>query len=792
MQYMSTGNWLAYVVGGLLVAGGLWIWGTPAIAQEGRSVTGYVSDASDESPLPGATVQLLDTGEGQATDEDGRFTFRGVKPGTYQIRVSFVGYESQTSTIEVIEGQDTILYVDLEPSRTDLPDIVVTGMFRERAASEVYRPTSVLTGDALQERLQSSVPATLERVPGFSMESFGPGAARPNIRGMGGDRVLMLEDGQRTGDLYATASDHGVMIEPLSATRMEVIRGPASLLHGPNALGGVANVIRNDIPREQPDQVTGQFSAQGQSVNNGWAGGATIELPLGPLAVRGEFTQRGSGDVQTPQGPLERTDMSVQNYSLGASWITDWGLVGASYRFYDNIYGIPGEFNGELIPGGHAGGVDIEARRHVARLRALYDQSFGVFDGIEFDANATRYIHDEIEVRRDGREDFFGARFDQYVGEANLMVHHEHTPGQVRAEGAVGASLRGVAIDAFGNSPGMRSGYEVEAAIFGYEEIGRDPFRLQLGLRYDYRQAVPNDKSTIRQFTREQREEGLAPFEKPVSARTFNGFSGSLAGLYDFHSDWTLGLSGSRSFRSPHLQELYSDGPHLADFSFDIGEPTLNPEYGYGAELFVRTMQDRFELEVAGYVNHVQNYTFYENTGQTVFVDRRDDIGRITPVFEATGTDARFMGIESRVQWEMGADLTVDATATYTRATRLEEENDPLPYIPPFNGEIDLRYDPGPAFLSVGLEAAASQNRVPNPVPIPGTNEQTTPQSPTDGYGLLNMGVGYRFDVQNTRHTLTLHGHNLTDTSWRNHLSRTKEVAPEPGRNIRLTYRVGF
>ena len=769
------------------------MWSLPAIAQDTGTLVGYVSDADEESPLPGATVQLVETGEGQATNEDGRFAFGQVEAGSYNLRVSFVGYQSQTVSVDVIAGQETIVYVDMEPSRTDLPDVVVTGTFRARAASEVYRPTSVLTGEALRERLQSSVPATLERVPGFSMESFGPGAARPNIRGMGGDRVLMLEDGQRTGDLYATASDHGVMVEPLSATRMEVIRGPATLLHGPNALGGVANVIRNDIPREQPDRITGNVSAQAESVNNGWAGGGTVEAPLGPLAVRAEFTRRGADDIQTPQGPLERTDMNVLNYSVGASWVNDWGLVGASYRYYDNVYGIPGEFNGELIPGGHAGGVDIEVRRHVGRFRALYDAPLWIFDGIEFDANVTRYIHDEIEVRRDeGREDFFGARFDQYVGEANLLLHHEHTPGQLRAEGAFGMTLRGVAIDAFGNSPGMRSGYEQEAALYGYEELSINALRVQLGLRYDHRRTEPDDKSTIRQFTREQRAERLPPFEKPVSARTFNGLSGSLATLYDVHEDWTIGLGLSRSFRSPHLQELYSDGPHLADFSFDIGEPSLDPEYGYGAELFVRSLQDRFEVEVTGYVNHVQNYTFYENTGQTVLVDRRGDLERITPVFEAVGTDARFLGVESRVEWEALPNFTIDATATYTRASRIEDGDDPLPYIPPLNGEIDLRYDHDSVFATIGLEAAAAQNRVPNPVPIPGTDQQATPQSTTDGYGLLNASIGYRFGVQNTRHTLTLNGHNLTDSTWRNHLSRTKEVAPEPGRNLRLTYRVGF
>ncbi|MES3631144.1 MAG: TonB-dependent receptor [Longimonas sp.] len=745
------------------------------------TVTGQVVDRTDGSPLPGATVRLLPTDRGQATDAEGRFTFEEVPAGTYEIDVSFVGYASKTTEVELDAGATVSVEVDLRPASLGLPDIVVTGTFRARAASEVYRPTSVLTGEALQERLQSSVPATLERVPGFSMESFGPGAARPNIRGMGGDRVLMLEDGQRTGDLYATASDHGVMVEPLSAERMEVIRGPASLLHGPNALGGVANVIRNDIPREQPDRVTGLFTTQAASVNNGLAAGGTAYLPAGNYTLRGEFTYRRAGDTMTPEGELDRTQLDVANASLGASRTTSWGLFGMSYRFYDNTYGIPGEFNGELIPGGHAGGVDIEATRHVGRLRVLYDQRLGFFDGIEFDANLTRYIHDEIERRRDGQQDIFGARFDQMTGEATLMLHHQHEPGGIRAEGAVGGSVRGTDISAFGASPGMRSGQSLEAALYGYEEFSRGPVRLQLGLRYDYRAAEPDDKRDILART----QEADAPIRKSVRARTFSGLSGAVSGLYTVANDWTVGFNVSRSFRSPHLQELYSDGPHLADFSFDIGEPDLDPEYGHGAELFVRGGGNRLNVELAGYFNRVQNYTFHRNTGQTWIVDRN------IPVFEAAGADANFIGVEGQLQWIMLPDVELDASASYTRATRIENSN-PLPFIPPLNGHASLRYTPGNWSASVGTKFAAAQNRVPNAIEIPGTDRAERPRQPTDGYGLLNASLGYETNAHGMRHTFTLRGDNLTNAVWRDHLSRTKDVAPQPGRNLTLTYRARF
>ncbi|MFO8233181.1 MAG: TonB-dependent receptor, partial [Longimonas sp.] len=203
------------------------------------TLSGVVVDRTTGRPLPGATVQLSPTGRGQATDGEGQFLFRNIEPDTYELEVRFVGYATHRETVEVKAGERTRVTIDLRSQRVGLPDIVVTGAARERTTAEVYQPITALGGEELQQQLGSSIPETLQRVPGFAMQYNGPGAARPSIRGMGGDRVLMLEDGQRTGDLYQTTADHGVMMEPLTAEQIEVIRGPAGLLYGSQALGSV-------------------------------------------------------------------------------------------------------------------------------------------------------------------------------------------------------------------------------------------------------------------------------------------------------------------------------------------------------------------------------------------------------------------------------------------------------------------------------------------------------------------------------------------------------------------------
>jgi len=232
---------------------------------------------------------------------------------------------------------------------------------------------------------------------------------------------------------------------------------------------------------------------------------------------------------------------------------------------------------------------------------------------------------------------------------ANLTAHHEHRihdhpKGTLRAEGAAGVSLDRRDLIAGGSQPGTRSGTEWAVALFAYEEFSRGPVRLQVGGRYDYRQVTPTSFDSIVVRTRERR------VTKPVEARTFGAVSGSLTLLWDIQDEWTLGTSVARSFRTPAIEELYSDGPHLADFSFDIGNPELDEEVGLGFDLFLRGQRPDLSVELAAFFNRVSNYILYLQTGEFIPVFREGVPPRETPVFEARGEDAHFLGAEGRIQ----------------------------------------------------------------------------------------------------------------------------------------------
>jgi iron complex outermembrane recepter protein len=743
-------------------------------------ITGVVVDAETGAPIAAAQVRLRELQRGDLTRADGRFRFAGVAAGTYTLSAQRIGYAPQTRTLTVAAGATGEVRLELRPTALEVAGVVVTGTGRERGAGEAYRPTSVLSEARLRRELGATVSATIAGEPGIHEQYNGPAANQPVIRGMGGDRVLVLEDGQRTGDLYGTGADHAVAVDPLTAERIEVVRGPAGLLYGSNALGGVINVIREEVPASLPERVTTTASLQAESVFRGVASGAAVLVPAGRVALRAELSGRQAGDTRTPLGVLGSTGMRGLNGSTAASLIASWGYAGASVRHHRLDHGVPGEFGGVAIPGAHPGGVEVESQRTTGRVRAAHLRGFGPFRALELDGGIVRYLHDEIEGRGPRGERWIGTSFDQLAGDARLLARHEHGLGDLRTEGAFGLTYAGTDLRGSGSAPGLRSAREQALAAFVYEELGWGRVSFQAGARYDRVAVTPYSTRPI------VVGRGAEAREIPVAPRTFGGLSGSVATLWEAAPGLSLGVSLARAFRAPAIQELFSDGPHLADFSFDIGNPALEPEVGHGLDLFARVSLPRLELEASLFANALSNYIHHQATGE---IDAR--FGRF-PVFAARGDDALFRGAEGRVQWEPARRLVLEGTVSHVRATRTATD-DPLPDIPPLTGLLGLRYERAAWFASAGWRGAAAQNRVPREILSPiREGEAIRPQGPTPGYALWNAGLGLRWSEGGRFHTVTLNLLNVFDEVWRDHLSRVKQIAPQPGRNLQLLYRVNL
>jgi iron complex outermembrane receptor protein len=745
----------------------------PAAAQLARQaptgITGTVVDAQTGTALPATRVRVLEPHRAEITHESGAFTFENLAPGTYTLVVERLGYRTSRQPVEVRSGELRQVRVELSVAAVELEGIMVTGTLSGRAGKEVLSPTSVVSGAELDRRIGGTVAATLEDTPGVSVASVGPATARPVIRGLSGDRILVLEDGLRPGDLSSTSGDHAIAIEPLTAERIEVVRGPMSLLYGSSALGGVVNVIREEIPTSLPEHTHGLASLQGTSVNRGATAGAYATTRAGQFALRVEGSARGSGNVQTPVGELVNTDATTLNLSAGGAYVGPWGHAGASYRFYDNEYGIPGGF-----VGAHPQGVDIQMRRHMVRGETELHPDRGMFSAVRAGGAFTDYRHFELESS--GR---IGTSFGQQLAAGDFLARHE-TFGQL-AEGAVGlrAQYRDIRT---GGSLRTPSTYDYTLAGFVVEEVGQGALRMQAGARYDWARYVPRDTTAFVTAGGER---------VPVRPRTFGSVSGSLGLLYEVFPEIRVGASLNRAYRTPDFNELYSNGPHLAANSYDVGDPSLAEETGLGIDGFIRVSRPQLRAEVAAFRNQLNNYIFPSSRGR---VERGLQGGR--PRFQYTNEDAVFTGLEGDVDWSVTPRLVVEGTASYVRGTFTSaREEIPVfngadttfiaasvypPFIPPLNGRVGVRYEDDRYFLGGGVRMAARQERL-------GDFED-----PTAGYATGNVSAGVRLFRGSRLHMLTLSVDNVLDTEYRNHLSRVKEIMPEPGRNISLLYRLSF
>lgn len=750
----------------LLIAGPM-----AAAAQDAPAtgaVRGVVVGAETGEPLAAARVRVPHLHREDRTHDDGRFLLGGLPSGRVELVVQRIGYRPRTETVEVRAGDTTTVELRLFTAAIEVAPTVITGTLSERAREEALSPTSVLSGAELDGKLLETVAGTLQDEPGVALTSLGPATGRPVLRGLGGDRIVILEDGLRPGDLSSTSSDHAVAVEPLTAQRIEVVRGPMSLLYGSSALGGVVNVIRDEIPTSRPSHVHGDVSAQGASVNRGGGIGGHVVAPLGPFALRVEASGRGAGDLRTPSGPLEHTDLRTFSFGVGGGLVGERAHMGAAYRYYDSFYGIPGGF-----VGGHPQGVDIDMRRHTARLEAERHNEGSTWHVLRAAAAITDYRHAELEA--DGT---VGTLFDQEVAGLELGARHERL-GPF-GEGAVGvrAQYRDIRTAGSLRTP---STYDWSLAAFVVEGLRRGPLELQGGLRFDWGHYVPRDTTATITVGGE---------EIPVRPRTFGSASASLGALYQLAGGVRAGASVSRAFRTPDFNELYSDGPHLAANSYDVGDPSLAAEHGTGVDAFVRITSPTLDGEIAAFWNVLDGYIFPSSRG------RADPGPQGQPRFQYTNEDARFTGFEAELTWRPAASLVLDASLS-TVAARFTGARDSIPIvvppdttyiaasrhpplIPPVLGQFGARFERSGFTAGAGVRFAGDQDRV-------GDFE-----TPTAGYAVGHLLVSHRWFRAGRLHQITARVDNIGNRSYKNHLSRVKDLLPEPGRSVTLLYRLSF
>ncbi len=716
-----------------------------AVRAQGNAgtVAGMVSDASTGEPVAFAQILLEEVNRSIAADASGRFEIRFIPADSYTLKAYRIGYEPLIESIAVPAGDTLMLRLRMTESPLESGEVVVES---DRADTRQLTDAAMeMEGRMLRQKLGTTIAETLADEPGFAMRSMGPAPARPVLRGLGGERLLVLEDGGRTGDLSATSTDHAVVIDPLMAERIEIVRGPAALVYGSNTLGGVVNVVRGYIPSSRPRRAFTAASLQGQSVNSGVSGGLGVTVPVGPFALKADGSMRSAGDVATPAGPLQNTDLTTVNGSVGSSISGGWGTGGAAVSYYASDYGIPGGF-----VGAHPNGVNIEMDRSHLEARAEIVEPMRLVPRLELRGSLSRYHHREFED-----ENTLGIEYGllTYDGAA---LFHVHSNEHVR-KGIVGlrGSYRNFASGGYSFTPNSE---EWSIAGFGFQDIHFDWTTLQAGIRYDYQQITPLETS----------DSSIGDVRK----RGFGGISASLRGMLHPMEGASVGATVMRSLRVPGIEELYSEGPHLAAYSFEIGNPDLGKEIGWGLETFGRYAGPRWTASLAFYYNHIQNFIYPRNTGTT-------DVRTLLPIFQQTGAEAEMLGTEAALEIRPHRMVRVGASTSYTRGT-LSDAGEPLPWMPPLTGKLDASVRSGDYTIGATFVAAAEQDRV------------AALEQPTDGYIVVGAYAQYHFTTGSVLHTVDAVVENMTHSEYRDHLSRVKSVMPEPGRNIKLLYKLFF
>ena len=653
--------------------------------------------------------------------------------------------------------------------------------------------TSVIDGEKLDANMDGQLGEVLTSVPGVTATGFAPGASRPILRGFSGERVKVLVDGIGAIDVSNTSADHAVSIDPLTAESIEVLRGPAVLLYGSQAIGGAVNVIDKRIPRREAEHAHLDALVRANTAADLREGGASLDVPLGGgFMVHADGVYRTTDDLDVPGHVLSqdlRADLladAAQEEEEGEfeeaaelreaanqqgtlfnsgteTWAANGGLaffrggssLGVSVGVYDTFYGVPvlpgahhAHEEGEDEAGEHVGEdgpetVSIGLRQYRADMRGDIRLGDGFFERLKIRAGYSDYTHTEFEG-----EDV-GTVFDVEGIEARAELV-QNRGGALR--GSIGAQLYVRDFAAEGAEAYIAPNATEQLSVFTLQEYGLGPLQFEGALRYEATEV----KSV------------------PLGVeRDFDALSGAVGLVYELTPTFRTGVNLSRVARAPSAEELFSEGPHIATQQFEVGDADLALEKAWGLEVFARGTLGPVDLSVAAYRQWFDDYIYLSETGR-----EEDDL----PVFTYLQDGATYTGIEGEVSWNFvdtpGFDLTADLRGSYIDA---ELDNGfAVPRIPPLSLAGALEADTGNVTLRGEIEWFDRQDDV---APF---------ETPTDGFTFVNASAIWRPIEDNPALSVILKAENIFDQEGRRHSSFTKDFVPLAGRNVSLAVRMSI
>lgn len=668
-----------------------------------------------------------------------------------------------------------------------------------KTAAETALPVTVLTGDELRDKAKNTIGETLSMEPGIASSSFGPGVGQPIIRGQGGPRVSVIQNGIVIRDASSVSADHANATEPLLAESIEVIRGPATLLYGSGTIGGVVNVIDNRIPASVPESTELGLEYRHNTVNDQNTAVGVLDTGVGGFGFHLDGSYRKSNDVRIPgpavdlpgeageestDGFIANSDMEASSVTVGGSWSGDWGYAGLSASRLEDNYGVPPGAHGEHGHGDeeehddeedHADEehgeeelirLDLEQNRYDLKSE-LYHPA-GWIEALRLHLVRNEYEHVELEG------DEVGTRFTSDAWNFRGELVHHRVGG---FHGALGLDYGNRDFSAIGEEAFIPESNTQNFALFALEDIHVDAWTFELGLRGELQEVDPDDDT--------------------LESSTQRLWSASASAVWALDTANNLSLSLSRAQRAPQVEELYSNVTniesgdfveHAATSSVEIGDTDLDVETSWNIELgwrhFGRFASAGFNL----FYNRFDDYIYLQNTGllfnpeecgaTTICGPGIADEG--TPVYSYEQQAATFRGVEFDLNVPLYAqgqhDLNLDLFGDYVMGT-LDDTDDDVPRLPPARIGTQLNYVLGNFSTYVRVFHGTEQDN-------PGANEL-----PTDAWTRLDAALYWRIPTGSGALTAFVKGNNLTNAEIRNSASFLRDVAPEPGRGFELGLR---
>ena len=711
-------------------------------------LSGLVTDTAG-APLGDVRVTVLEANRSTDTGPEGRFSFSQLSSGTYGISFARVGYAPVIRRVR-IGGADVTVTVEMRPTLVELPSLQVTATPIATTALTAPQPTSVVSGADLAAAQAPTLGETLEGLAGVRNLTTGQGVGKPVIRGLTGNRVLVLADGQRLENAQ-WGDEHGPNVETATAERIEVIRGPASVLYGSDAIGGVINVVS----RELPDAI-GREPFASAVVSAGYAtgtaspqGSAVLEGGVGRVGWRATGSALDADDVDTPAGKLANSGMWTAAGSGSLGYRGSWGSVATTVSHRQEkleIHEDPAE-EPAATPFQRVGDTRVALEANVP---------FGL-NRFQLDAGWERNRRREFE-EADATEVALGLETESWT--ANVHVHHQPLG---RFEGIVGTSFQRASLTKFGEETLVPPHQSWAYGVYGYEQLETGRWHLSFGARADRRVLDVEEDDAL----------GV-----PAARRAWNSVTGNVGAVYRVAEPVSLVLNVGRGYRAPSAFDLYANGVHEGTVRFERGNPDLDTETSYNTDLAVRVQANRLGAEVGTFYNHIAGYVYPDPTGQ---MDPESGL----QIYDITQGDARLVGIETALDWHPTALLHLSANADYTHGTNLTTDQ-PLAFVPPLRVAGQVKLEPESfagllnPYLSLDVETNARQSR-PDP-------EEFAP----DGYTLVSVGAGVVVPAGGLLTAIDLSVSNLFDAEYRGFLNRYKLYALDPGRNVMLRVTTRF